>query len=86
MHKPTLCLTFEISRALNNDFQADFSDLFRFLIGLSIPRVLCSVFVWGVMGECELFLLVLKIIVLQHKVGLCLHGHIYWSAKNLSFL
>ena len=28
------------------------------------------------MGECELFLFMLKIILLRHKVGLCLHGHI----------
>ena len=28
-------IIFEISRAFNNDFQADCSDLFRFLIGLS---------------------------------------------------
>ena len=32
-------IIFEISRALNNDFQADCSDLFRFLIGLSIPKL-----------------------------------------------
>ena len=28
------------------------------------------------MGKCELFLFMLKIILLRHKVGLCLHGHI----------
>ena len=32
-------IIFEISRALNNDVQADCSDLFRFLIGLSIPKL-----------------------------------------------
>ena len=37
----------------------------------------CFVFVWGIMGKCELFLFMLKIILLRHKVGLCLHGHIY---------
>ena len=76
-------IIFEIGRALNNDFQADCCDLFRFLIGLSIPklwRVLCFIFVWGIMGKCELFSLVLKIILLRHKVGLCLHGHI-WLRK-----
>ena len=29
------------------------------------------------MGKCELFSFVLKIILLRHKVGLCLHGHIF---------
>ena len=71
-------IIFEISRALNNDFQADCSDLFRSLIRLCIPklRVLCFIFVWGIMGKCKLFMFVLKTILLQHKVGLCLHGHI----------
>ena len=32
-------IIFEISMALNNDFQADCSDLFRFLIELSIPKL-----------------------------------------------
>ena len=32
-------IIFEISRAFNNDFQADCSDLFRFVIGLSIPKL-----------------------------------------------
>ena len=35
------------------------------------------VFVWGIMGKCKLFSFMLKIILLHHKVGLCLHGHIY---------
>ena len=70
-------IIFEITTAFNNDFQADCSDLFRCLIGLSIPKVLCFVFVWGIMGKCELFSFVLKIILLRHKVGLCLHGHIF---------
>ena len=43
---------------------------------MSYKLVLCFVFVWGIMGKCGLFLLMLKIILLQHKVGLCLHGHI----------
>ena len=29
------------------------------------------------MGKCELFSFMLQIILLWHKVGLCLHGHIY---------
>ena len=29
------------------------------------------------MGKCELFLFMLKIILLWHKVGSCLHGDIY---------
>ena len=29
---------------------------------------LCYVFVWGIMGKCELFLFVLKIILSRHKV------------------
>ena len=29
------------------------------------------------MGKSGLFLFVLKNILLWHKVGLCLHGHIY---------
>ena len=29
------------------------------------------------MGKCKLFLFMLKIILLRHKVGLCLHGHIF---------
>ena len=37
-------------------------------------------FVWGIMGKCELFLLMLKIILLWHKVDLCLHSHIYLSS------
>ena len=32
-------IIFEISTALNNDFQADCSDVFRFLIELSIPKL-----------------------------------------------
>ena len=68
-------IIFEISRALNDDFQAGCSDGFRFLIGLPIPK-LCFVFVWGIMGKCGLFSFMLKIILLWHKVGLCLHGHI----------
>ena len=28
------------------------------------------------MGKCDLFSFVLKIILLRHKVGLCLHGHL----------
>ena len=81
-------IIFEISTALNNDFQADCSDVFRFLIGLSIPKlrgVLCFVFVWGIMGKCELFLFMLKIILLRHKVGLCLHGHIYAEYMTLRY-
>ena len=35
------------------------------------------IFVWGIMGKYELFSFLLKIILLWHKVGLCLHGHIY---------
>ena len=35
------------------------------------------VFVWGIMGKCRLFLFMLKTILLWHKVGLCLHGHIF---------
>ena len=65
--------------ALNNDFQSDCSDVLRILIGLSIPRVSCFVFAWGIMGKCELYSFVLKIILLRHKVGLCLHGHVYIS-------
>ena len=30
----------------------------------------------GYNRKCELFSFMLKIILLQHKVGLCLHGHI----------
>ena len=62
----------EISRALNNNFQADCIDLFRFFIGLSkVMKVFCFVFVWGIMESAD------EIVLLRHKVGLCLHGHIY---------
>ena len=73
-------IIFEISRASNNDFQANCTDLYKILIGLSIPKVMRS-FVFcicmRIMGKYGLFLFVLKIILLRHKVGLCLHGHIY---------
>ena len=36
------------------------------------------------MGKCELFLLMLKIILSLHKVGICLHGHIWCKVSQLS--
>ena len=40
---------------------------FVFCIGIKL---------WSILRKCELFLFMLKIILLRHKVGLCLHGHI----------
>ena len=65
----TFYYIFEISIALNNDFEADCSDV---LIGLSIPKlwgILCFIFVWGIMGKCGRFLFMLKIILLRYRVG-----------------
>ena len=38
------------------------------------------------MGKCELFSFMLKIILLRHKVGLCLHGHIYARTFKMNYV
>ena len=82
MHKPIIL---EISTPLDNDFQAGYCDVFRFLIGLSIPKlrgVLCFVFVWGIMGKCELFLFVLKLFCSIRLVYACMVTYMYVEKLN----
>ena len=79
-HFKTHFIIFEISRALDNDFQADCNDLFRFLIGLSIPKsfVFCICMRYN---EKELFLFMVQIILSEVYGGMVTYMYVLEGVK-----